>query len=81
MLQNPHYVAVLVHPSHWFLFLTEAALEQFTNIDWAAFLRQHNMEHSMSRRGNCHDNAVAHRIRATENLKHQGVYNSRGYSL
>ncbi len=32
---------------------------QFTSIDWAAFLRQHNLEHSMSRRGNCHDNAVA----------------------
>ena len=32
---------------------------QFTSIDWAAFLRAHNLEHSMSRRGNCHDNAVA----------------------
>jgi len=32
---------------------------QFTSIDWAAFLKQHNLEHSMSRRGNCHDNAVA----------------------
>ncbi len=32
---------------------------QFTSIDWAAFLRPHNLEHSMSRRGNCHDNAVA----------------------
>ncbi len=32
---------------------------QFTSIDWATFLRQHNLEHSMSRRGNCHDNAVA----------------------
>jgi len=27
---------------------------QFTSIDWAAFLKQHNLEHSMSRRGNCH---------------------------
>ena len=27
--------------------------------DRAAFLRAHNIEHSMSRRGNCHDNAVA----------------------
>ena len=33
--------------------------KQFTSIDWAAFLRQHYLEHSMSRRGNCHDNAVA----------------------
>uniref|UniRef100_UPI0013A68798 IS3 family transposase n=1 Tax=Yoonia maritima TaxID=1435347 RepID=UPI0013A68798 len=27
--------------------------------NWAAFLLAHNIEHSMSRRGNCHDNAVA----------------------
>jgi hypothetical protein len=32
---------------------------QFTSMDWAAFLNAHNLEHSMSRRGNCHDNAVA----------------------
>ena len=32
---------------------------QFTSMEWAAFLRHHNLEHSMSRRGNCHDNAVA----------------------
>ena len=32
---------------------------QFTSIDWSAFLKAHNIEHSMSRRGNCHDNAVA----------------------
>lgn len=31
---------------------------QFTSPEWAAFLREHNLEHSMSRRGNCHDNAV-----------------------
>lgn len=31
---------------------------QFTSMDWAAFLRAHNLEYSMSRRGNCHDNAV-----------------------
>ena len=28
---------------------------QFTSIDWASFLKQHNLEHSMSRKGNCHD--------------------------
>lgn len=28
-------------------------------MDWAAFIRAHNLEHSMSRRGNYHDNAVA----------------------
>lgn len=32
---------------------------QFTSIDWASFLKHHNLVHSMSRRGNCHDNAVA----------------------
>lgn len=32
---------------------------QFTSIDWASFVKHHNLEHSMSRRGNCHDNAVA----------------------
>ncbi|MND35525.1 Integrase core domain protein [compost metagenome] len=32
---------------------------QFTSMDWASFLRHHNLVHSMSRRCNCHDNAVA----------------------
>lgn len=32
---------------------------QFTSIEWASFLKHQNLEHSMSRRGNCHDNAVA----------------------
>ena len=32
---------------------------QFTSMDWASFLKAHNLKHSMSRRGNCHDNAVA----------------------
>ena len=31
---------------------------QFTSMDWAAFLKQHNFEYSMSRRGNRHDNAM-----------------------
>jgi len=35
---------------------------RFTSIDWASFLRQHKLEHSMRRRGNCHDNAVAERF-------------------
>lgn len=34
-------------------------LVQFTSIDRASFLKQHNLEHSMIRRSNCHDNAVA----------------------
>jgi putative transposase len=32
---------------------------QFTSREWQVFLSQHNLEPSMSRRGNCHDNAVA----------------------
>ena len=44
---------------------------QFTSMDWAfavslgpvafprSLLKAHDLEHSMSRRGNCHDNAVA----------------------
>ncbi len=31
---------------------------QFASMEWASFLKAHNLEHSMSRRGNCHDNAV-----------------------
>ena len=32
---------------------------QFTSSDWQSFLKAHHMVPSMSRRGNCHDNAVA----------------------
>ncbi|EKE72578.1 putative integrase [Celeribacter baekdonensis B30] len=32
---------------------------QFTSREWQIFLSQHNLESGMSRRGNCHDNAVA----------------------
>lgn len=32
---------------------------QFTSHDWQSFLKSHNLQSSMSRRGNCHDNAVA----------------------
>jgi putative transposase len=32
---------------------------QYTSHDWQSFLKQHGLEGSMSRRGNCHDNAVA----------------------
>lgn len=32
---------------------------QFTSMDWASFLKHHKLVHCMSRRGNCHDNAVA----------------------
>lgn len=32
---------------------------QFTGHEWQTFLGDHNLVSSMSRRGNCHDNAVA----------------------
>ncbi len=32
---------------------------QYTSSDWQSFLKSHNLVCSMSRRGNCHDNAVA----------------------
>jgi putative transposase len=40
---------VLVHSNQGF---------QFTEHDWQVFLRDHNLVITMSRRGNCHDNAV-----------------------
>ena len=32
---------------------------QYTSHEWRSFLQSHNLEVSMSRRGNCYDNAVA----------------------
>ena len=32
---------------------------QFSSHDWQAFLKEHGLVASMSRRGNCYDNAVA----------------------
>lgn len=32
---------------------------QYTSHDWSEFLKEHGLQGSMSRRGNCHDNAVA----------------------
>ena len=32
---------------------------QFTGHDWQGFLRDHNLVSCLSRRGSCHDNAVA----------------------
>jgi putative transposase len=41
---------VMVHPDQG---------SQFSSYDWRDFLDAHNLQQSMSRRGNCHDNAVA----------------------
>lgn len=35
---------------------------QFTSEDWQSFLREHDIVCSMSRRGNCHDNAAMERF-------------------
>jgi len=32
---------------------------QYTSGEWRSYLKDNNLEASMSRRGNCHDNAVA----------------------
>ncbi|MFG1375676.1 IS3 family transposase, partial [Xanthobacter autotrophicus] len=34
-------------------------LEEFQGVTSASFLKHHDLQPSMSRRGNCHDNAVA----------------------
>jgi putative transposase len=53
---------------------------QFTSMDWAAFIRAHNLEHSMSRRGNCHDNAVAESFFLAQARAHPApdLQNTRG---
>ncbi|WP_447336660.1 IS3 family transposase [Klebsiella variicola] len=47
--RNPQK-AVLVHSDQG---------SQYTSHEWRSFLKSHGLEGSMSRRGNCHDNAVA----------------------
>ncbi len=38
---------------------------QFTGMEWTTFIRPHNLEHSMSQCGNCHDNAVVESLLAS----------------
>lgn len=52
---------------------------QFTGHDWQKFLRDHNLLSSMSRRGNCHDNAVAEsffQVPKRERIRRQ-IYSTR----
>jgi putative transposase len=52
---------------------------QFSSHDWQDFLAAHNLVGSMSRRGNCHDNAVAEsffQLLKRERIKRR-IYNSR----
>lgn len=58
VLQALHMVVSRRKPKQRVLIHSDQG-SQFTSMDWAAFMRAHNLEHSMSRRGNCHDNAVA----------------------
>ena len=57
VLQALHMAVWRRKPKHRVLIHSDQG-SQFTSMDWAAFIRAHNLEHSMSRRGNCHDNAV-----------------------
>jgi len=52
---------------------------QYTCSDWRKFLADNNLEASMSRRGNCHDNAVAESffsLLKTERIK-QKIFKTR----
>jgi putative transposase len=52
---------------------------QYTSGDWRAFLRDHRLVSSMSRRGNCYDNAVAEsffQLLKRERIKRR-IYTSR----
>ena len=52
---------------------------QYTSHDWQAFLKNHGLQGSMSRRGNCHDNAVAEsffQLLKRERIKRK-VYSTR----
>ena len=52
---------------------------QYTSSDWRSFLTDNNLEISMSRRGNCHDNAVAESffsLLKTERIK-RTIYKTR----
>lgn len=49
---------------------------QFTSRDWASFLQHQNLDHSMSRRGNCHANAVAKSFFKRERIRRR-TYRTR----
>ncbi|WP_155963364.1 IS3 family transposase [Enterobacter sp. BIDMC 29] len=52
---------------------------QYTSHEWQSFLKSHGLEGSMSRRGNCHDNAVAEsffQLLKRERIK-QKIYGTR----
>lgn len=65
-------------PKHRVLVHSDQGI-QYTCGDWRKFLEDHNLEASMSRRGNCHDNAVAESffsLLKTERIKRK-IYKTR----
>lgn len=52
---------------------------QYGSTDYLAFLKEHNLRPSMSRRGNCHDNAVAESFFATfkKRVIRKKIYSTR----
>lgn len=52
---------------------------QYGSADYLAFLKEHNLTPSMSRRGNCHDNAVAESFFATikKRIIRKKIYSTR----
>ncbi len=52
---------------------------QYASADYLAFMKEHNLTPSMSRRGNCHDNAVAESFFATikKRVTKRKIYSTR----
>ena len=52
---------------------------QYGSADYLAFLKENNLRPSMSRRGNCHDNAVAESFFATikKRIVKKKIYSTR----
>lgn len=52
---------------------------QYGSVDYLAFMKANNLEPSMSRRGNCHDNAVAESFFATfkKRVTQRKIYSTR----
>ena len=65
-------------PEHKVLIHSDQGI-QYTCSDWRKFLSENNLEASVSRRGNCHDNAVAESffsLLKTERIKRR-IYKTR----
>jgi len=52
---------------------------QYGSSDYIALMTEHNLKHSMSRRGNCHDNAVAENYFTTfkKRVTRKKIYSTR----